>query len=88
LLLGEWQQIVETILLKERVSAREQKAIKRGFVGKATGGRDLVDPDADSPDHARPPQFIKGAIRSVQCLAKSAFIGLGGPVRPDIDVVK
>jgi hypothetical protein len=52
LLLGEWQEIVETVLLKQRVSAREQEAIERGFVGEANTGRDLVDPYADGPDHA------------------------------------
>ena len=68
-------------------SAGEQEAIERGFVGETNAGRDFVDPHADGPDRARPPQFIKGAIRSVHCLAKSAFIGLGGSMRPDIDVV-
>src|SRR4029077_10851193 len=40
LLLGEWQEIVETVLLKQRVSAGEQEAIERGFVGEAKAGRD------------------------------------------------
>ena len=52
LLLGEWQEIVETVLFKQRVSAREQEAIERGFVGEANTGRYLVDPYADGPDHA------------------------------------
>jgi hypothetical protein len=60
LLLGEWQEIVETVLLKQRVSAGEQEAIERGFAGEANTGRDLVDPDADGPEHARASQFIKG----------------------------
>jgi hypothetical protein len=41
LLLGEWQEIVETVetvLFKQRVSAGEREAIERGFVGKANAG--------------------------------------------------
>jgi hypothetical protein len=38
LLLSEWQEIVETILLKQYVSAGEQEEIERGFVGEANTG--------------------------------------------------
>ena len=51
MLLGQWKEIIETILLQKCVSAGEQETIKGCFLREANARRDFVDPDADCPDH-------------------------------------
>jgi len=84
---GERQELVQGVLLEERVAPGEQHAVEVSRLHEAHRRVGFVESEAHGLDDALAPELVRGFVGSLHRLPEALVRHLG-PVRPDVHIVQ